>query len=44
MLRSNENGRESTWHSFKTLPEGATVLFKAAQGQKGPQAEEVEVV
>ncbi len=28
---------------FKTLPEGATVLFKAGQGQKGPQAEEVEV-
>ncbi|WP_028388445.1 cold-shock protein [Legionella fairfieldensis] len=29
---------------FKTLPEGAAVLFKAGQGQKGPQAEEVEVV
>lgn len=29
---------------FKTLLEGATVLFKAAQGQKGPQAEDVEVV
>lgn len=29
---------------FKTLPEGASVLFKASQGQKGPQAEEVEVV
>lgn len=28
---------------FKTLAEGATVLFKAAQGQKGPQAEDVEV-
>ncbi|CDZ78178.1 Cold shock-like protein CspC [Legionella massiliensis] len=30
-------------NGFKTLAEGATVLFKAAQGQKGPQAEEVEV-
>lgn len=29
---------------FKTLKEGAPVLFKAGQGQKGPQAEEVEVV
>ncbi|KTD06553.1 stress protein, member of the CspA-family [Legionella gratiana] len=29
---------------FKTLPEGATVLFKASKGQKGPQAEEVELV
>jgi cold shock protein len=29
---------------FKTLAEGAAVLFKATQGQKGPQAEEVEVV
>ncbi|AHE66174.1 cold-shock protein [Legionella oakridgensis] len=29
---------------FKTLKEGAAVLFKASQGQKGPQAEEVEVV
>lgn len=29
---------------FKTLAEGATVLFKASQGQKGPQAEEVEAV
>lgn len=29
---------------FKTLPEGATVLFRAAQGNKGPQAENVEAV
>ena len=29
---------------FKTLAEGATVMFKASTGQKGPQAEEVEVV
>ncbi len=29
---------------FKTLAEGATVSFKPGQGQKGPQAEEVEVV
>ena len=29
---------------FKTLTEGAAVMFKAGQGQKGPQAEEVEVV
>ncbi|WP_133128986.1 cold-shock protein [Legionella nagasakiensis] len=28
---------------FKTLKEGAVVLFKASQGQKGPQAEEVEI-
>ena len=29
---------------FKTLAEGASVSFKATQGQKGPQAEEVEVI
>lgn len=29
---------------FKTLVEGTAVLFKVGQGQKGPQAEEVEVV
>jgi len=29
---------------FKTLVEGAEVIFKATQGQKGPQAEEVEAV
>jgi len=29
---------------FKTLAEGAKVMFTATQGQKGPQAEEVEVV
>ena len=29
---------------FKTLSEGAGVMFKPGQGQKGPQAEEVEVV
>lgn len=28
---------------FKTLPEGAAVLFTASQGQKGPQAEDVEL-
>lgn len=28
---------------FKTLAEGASVLFKATTGKKGPQAEEVEV-
>ena len=27
---------------FKTLTEGDSVMFKAAEGQKGPQAEEVE--
>ncbi|KTD76324.1 cold-shock protein [Legionella waltersii] len=31
-------------NGFKTLAEGATVMFKACSGQKGPQAEEVEVV
>jgi cold shock protein len=31
-------------NGFKTLPEGASVLFKASKGQKGLQAEEVEVV
>ena len=29
---------------FKTLAEGASVMFVAGAGQKGPQAEEVEVV
>ena len=29
---------------FKTLTEGAAVMFKPGQGQKGPQGEEVEVV
>jgi CspA family cold shock protein len=29
---------------FKTLPEGATVTFDVEQGQKGPQALNVEVV
>lgn len=29
---------------FKTLPEGGQVLFKAVQGPKGAQAEEVELV
>ncbi|MFT4059301.1 MAG: cold-shock protein [Legionella sp.] len=31
-------------NGFKTLAEGATVMFKASESQKGPQAEEVEVV
>ncbi len=31
-------------NGFKTLAEGATVRFKATDGQKGPQAEEVETV
>lgn len=31
-------------NGFKTLSEGANVRFKANQGQKGPQAEEVEVI
>jgi CspA family cold shock protein len=29
---------------FKTLAEGTAVMFKASQGQKGPQAEDVEAV
>jgi CspA family cold shock protein len=29
---------------FKTLPEGVTVLFKMGKGQKGLQAEEVEII
>lgn len=29
---------------FKTLAEGAKVKFKASQGPKGPQAEEVETI
>lgn len=29
---------------FKTLVEGAKVLFKASQSQKGLQAEEVELI
>jgi CspA family cold shock protein len=28
---------------FKTLQDGAAVLFKVTQGQKGPQADEVEL-
>lgn len=28
---------------FKTLAEGAAVLFVATKGKKGPQAEEVEL-
>ncbi|MDP3560428.1 MAG: cold shock domain-containing protein [Legionellaceae bacterium] len=28
---------------FKTLAEGASVLFKPSMGKKGPQAEEVEI-
>lgn len=31
-------------NGFKTLAEGAAVMFKASNGQKGPQAEDVEVV
>jgi CspA family cold shock protein len=31
-------------NGFKTLPEGSSVLFKVKQGQKGPQADDVEVV
>lgn len=31
-------------NGFKSLAEGSKVLFKPSQGQKGPQAEEVEVV
>lgn len=31
-------------NGFKNLDEGASVLFKAGKGQKGLQAEEVEVV
>lgn len=44
------NGRDYFVHfsaiqssGFKTLPEGASVMFKASQGQKGHQAEEVEL-
>ena len=29
---------------FKSLKDGAAVTFKPSQGQKGPQAEEVEVL
>ena len=31
-------------NGFKTLAEGAAVKFIPAQGKKGPQAEEIEVV
>ncbi|EHL30697.1 cold-shock protein [Legionella pneumophila] len=31
-------------NGFKTLPEGAKVLFKMSKGQKGLQAEEVELI
>ncbi len=33
-----------TGNGFKSLAEGATVKFKATDGQKGPQAEEVEII
>lgn len=29
---------------FKSLAEGASVMFKPSEGPKGPQAEEVEAV
>ena len=29
---------------FKTLNEGASVSFKPTQGQKGPQAENIEIL
>ncbi|WP_019217667.1 cold-shock protein [Legionella tunisiensis] len=29
---------------FKTLKDGANVMFKPSEGPKGPQAEEVEIV
>ena len=45
------NGRDYFVHfsaiqsnGFKTLAEGAAVMFKASKGQKGLQAEEVVVV
>ena len=45
------NGKEYFVHfsaiqsnGFKTLAEGAAVMFKASKGQKGLQAEEVVVV
>ena len=33
-----------TGNGFKTLQDGASVMFKGKQGQKGLQAEEVEAV
>lgn len=33
-----------TGNGFKSLAEGAAVRFKATDGQKGPQAEEVEAI
>lgn len=29
---------------FKTLSDGASVMFKPAQGPKGPAAEEIELI
>lgn len=31
-------------NGFKTLNEGALVMFKPSNGAKGPQAEDIEVV
>ncbi|CDZ77332.1 Cold shock-like protein CspE [Legionella massiliensis] len=31
-------------NGFKTLAEGATVLFKPSQGKKGLEAQDVEVI
>lgn len=36
--------KEIQGSGFKSLSEGATVKFKPGKGQKGPQAEEVEIV
>lgn len=36
--------RNIAGEGFKTLPEGAKVTFEPAQGQKGPEATNVEVV
>lgn len=49
-IQGDEDGKDYFVHfsaiqisGFKTLEEGSAVLFVPAQGQKGPQAEDVEV-
>jgi CspA family cold shock protein len=50
-IQSDTDGKDHFVHfsaiqgnGFKTLAEGAKVKFVSTQGQKGPQAEEVELV
>ena len=48
---TDENGKDVFAHysqinatGFRTLEEGQSVTFDVAQGQKGPQAENIQIV